>query len=271
MAPFSYSHLLGLASTLALLAAPPSHAGAEGTELSAASSTAATAPGLEKLLKSQKADGPLKLPEAILAELGTFIPGGRKGEECEAGARVSSEAALLKDRGAGAGLVTEVTTCRARLVMAFSPAANQLLRVARIAVLAEGEAVAGALPLALNGKAREEDLGLLLSVQPHRTTLRVLVRRHAAFAFNEAGALTDFAEQGDCSAGGEVAAGFASFAKVDGKGRLQVLRVDDSCGAGPWAARCEIWHADSGALSKSAVCALPAKLDAKSLRAAGWR
>ena len=227
--------------------APPMLASAapkDGAFGEAKASDAPAAPGpLEKLLRSLKADGPLKLPEPALAEVAALLPGSGRGEECA--------------------------------VMALSPGLP--MRVSRLLDLEGGESLSGAYALNLSGNRREDDLGVALSVQPHRSELRLLARRAGAFAFSGLGAIRELGEQGDCSAGGEVAAGFTSFLKVDSKGRLEVLRVDASCGAGPWAARCALWSATRAAVEPLehnehiGVCALPSRLDAKSLRAAGWK
>jgi hypothetical protein len=231
---------------------------------------AAASPGsLERLLKSIKADGPLKLPEAAQAELVALVPAGRRGEECAEGHKLVADASGLKDRGDGALLLIELDTCKGSLVMAFAPGVPT--RVSRLLDLAEGESLASAHALNLAGRKREDDLGVELLVQPHRLELHTFLRRESAFAFTEVGTVKEYGAQGDCSAGGEVAAGFGSFVKVDAKGRLQVLRVDASCGSGPWAARCELWAVEKNAIDKAGVCALPPKLDARSLRASAWK
>ena len=228
------------------------------------------APGaLEKLIKGIKADGRVKIAEPALAELSSLMPGGRRGEECAEGALVRPEAAGLKDRGDGGLLVAQVTTCKGGVVMAFAPGTP--MRVARLLDLGEGEGLSGADLLNLSGKKREEDVGLALSVQPHRVELHLLQRRDGAFAYAALGTIKEFGEIGDCSAGGDVAAGFSGAVKVDPKGRLQVLRVDASCGAGPWAARCDLWLASRNGVEHAGVCALPPKLDSKTLHAAGWK
>ena len=102
-----------------------------------------------------------------------------------------------------------------------------------------------------------------------RDSLRFFLRG-SGFTFSDGGTLKEFAEHGDCSAGGDVTGGFASFVRIDAGNRLQVLRVDTACSGGSWQAKCEVWTVEGG-LSQSGVCALPAKLDAKSLRAAGWK
>ena len=234
-----------------------------------AGAAAAGPSALEKLLKGIKADGPLKLAEPALAELSALMPGGRRGEECAEGALVRPEASGLKDRGDGALLVAQVTTCKGGVVMAFAPGTP--MRAARLLDLGDGEGLSGADTLNLSAKKSEEDVGLSLSVQPHRVELHLLARRDGAFAFTELGTIKEFGEAGDCSAGGDVAAGFAGFLKVDAKSRLQVLRVDASCGAGPWAARCDLWLASRGGVEHGGVCALPPKLDSKALRVAGWK
>ena len=224
---------------------------------------------LEKLIKAIKADGPLKLQGPALAELAALMPGSRRGEECAEGATVKPEATGLKDRGDGALLVAQVTTCKGGVVMAFSPGLPT--RVSRLLDLGDGEGLSSAHALNLSAKRREEDLGLELSVQPHRVELHLLLRREGAFAFTALGNIKEFGEVGDCSAGGDVAAGYAGFLKVDAKSRLLVLRVDASCGTGPWAARCDLWTATRASVEHAGVCALPPKLDARSLRAAGWK
>jgi hypothetical protein len=230
----------------------------------AKASTAAT----EKLLKGLKADAAVKLDAALQAELVALLPGARPGEECPEAAKVPEEAAGLKERGDGALLIAQIDNCKGSAVFAFSPGVP--VRVSRLLDLEQGEALQSAHALNLSGKKREEDLALVILAPPHRSSLRLLARRDAAFAFRETGAVREFAEVGDCSAGGEVPAGFGGYLKTD-KAQLLVLRVDASCGAGPWAARCERWNLAGGALEHAGVCALPAKLDAKSLRAAGWK
>ncbi len=222
----------------------------------------------EKLLKGLKSDAAVKLDAALQAELVALLPEARRGEECPEAAKVQEEAAGLKERGEGALLIVQIDSCKGAAVFAFSPGVP--VRVSRLLDLEQGEALQSAHALNLSNKKREEDLALVILAPPHRSSLRLLLRRDAAFAYREAGALPDFAEVGDCSAGGEVAAGFGGYLRTD-KVQLLVLRVDASCGAGPWAARCERWNLAGGALEHAGVCALPPKLDAKSLRAAGWK
>jgi hypothetical protein len=230
----------------------------------AKASTAAT----EKVLKGLKGDGPVKLDAALQAELAALLPGSRPGEECAEPAKVQAEAAGLRERGDGALLLVQVDTCKGSTVFAFSPGVP--VRVSRLLDLETGEGLQAAHALNLSGKKREDDVALVALVPPHRSSLRLFVRREAAFAYREAGVVPEFAEVGDCSAGGEVAAGFAGYLKTE-KAQLLVLRVDASCGAGPWAARCERWNLSGGGLEHAGVCSLPPKLDAKSLRAAGWK
>ena len=231
----------------------------------------ASTTAIEKLLKGLKADGSVKLDAALQAELAALLPGARPGEECPEAAKIPAEGAGLKEhgeRGDGALLIAQVDSCKGSAVFAFSPGVP--VRVSRLLDLEQGEALQSAHALNLSGRKREEDLALVILAPPHRSSLRLLVRREAAFAFRETGAVREFAELGDCTAGGDVAAGFGGYLKTD-KAQLLVLRVDASCGSGPWAARCERWNLAGGALEQAGVCTLPPKLDAKWLRAAGWK
>jgi hypothetical protein len=56
-----------------------------------------------------------------------------------------------------------------------------------------------------------------------------------------------------------------------GKGGLEVLRIDARCGGAPWQASCSFWRLERDSLARSGVCSLPQRLDARALRAAGWR
>jgi len=221
---------------------------------------------LEKALKGIRADGPLKLADAVQADLFALLPSARRGEECPSPATVSPDAIALKDRGDGALLVAQLTNCQGSFVMVYSPGVVQ--RAARLFDLEEGQTLADAHALNLRGTKREDDLAVLIHVGLVRDELRLILRRDG-FTFADGGTLKEFGERGDCSAGGDVTGGFSSFLKLDSAGRLVVLRVDTACSGGSWQAKCELWSVESG-LSQAGVCGLPPKLDAKSLHATGW-
>jgi hypothetical protein len=115
-----------------------------------------------------------------------------------------------------------------------------------------------------------EDLALELFTAAASTELRLFTRRDTGFAFGEVGALREFASSRECAAGSEEGSGHASTVKTE-KGGLEVLRIDARCGGAPWQASCSFWRLERDSLAHSGVCSLPQRLDAKALRAAGWR
>jgi hypothetical protein len=252
------------------------------TDAAAAAAAAAPKPAggpagaaLDKLLKGIHADGPLTLSDGVKADLIALLPSARRGEECPTPAAGASEASGIASRGDGAMLVAQVTSCQGSFLMIYSPGVR--IRASRLLDLEEGQTLADAHLLNLRGAKREDDLAITLHVGLTREETRLFLRRGDGFAFGASGTLPSFGEKGDCAGGGDVTGGFASFLKVDAKGRLEVLRVDTECvGGTPWQARCDLWTIDAGAttqagVTQAGVCALPAKLDAKSLRSSGWR
>ncbi len=231
--------------------------------------TAKAQPGaaMEKALKAVHADSPLKLTDAVQADLFALLPAARRGEECPTPATVSPDAFALKDRGDGALLVAQLTNCQGTFLMAYSP--GVVPRASRLADLDEGQTLAEVHAMNLRGLKREDDLAVAVHVGLVRDSMRFFLRG-SGFTFSDGGTLKEFAEHGDCAAGGDVTGGFASFLRIDSGNRLQVLRVDTVCSGGSWQAKCELWTVDGG-LAQAGVCALPAKLDAKSMRAAGWK
>ena len=221
---------------------------------------------LSAALRAVQKDGPIALAPEVQADLVALLPAARRGEECPGKAKLSGEAQALKDRGDGAVLVAALDTCKGARVFAFAPGAPT--RVARL--LDEAGAVRSLKALNLRGGKHEDDLGLELATSPTSSELRLFNHRGAGFAFSEAGALRDFASVRECAAGTGEGSGWSSFVRV-GKAGLEVLRTDASCGGAPWQASCLLWTLEQDALSRSGVCALPARLDARALRASGWR
>jgi hypothetical protein len=174
----------------------------------------------------------------------------------------------LKDRGDGAVLVAQVTSCKGGRIYAF--ASGLPTRVARLADTSDAESIRSVKALNLTGSKREEDLALELFTAAASTELRLFTRRDTGFAFGEVGALREFASIRECAAGSEEGSGHASTVKTE-KGGLEVLRIDARCGGAPWQASCSFWRLERDALARSGVCSLPGRLDAKGLKAAGWR
>lgn len=265
-------------SRLALLAAVALAAGAasagEPAAAPAAGKGGAAAPAeknaaLEKVLRGIKADGPVTLPEAAQADLLALVP-VRRGDECAEPPKVAPAAVGLKDRGDGAKLLVRVATCQASSLFALSP--GVLLRVARLLDLDDAaQGLLGAVPLNLGGGKHEDDLAVDLSVAPHGQEVRVLQRRGDGFAFAQAGRFRETAMESECQPGSDEAGGWASYLKTDAQHRLMLLRVDNACSGAPSAASCQLWKAEKGELSRVGVCALPPRLDARSLRAGGWK
>jgi len=246
-----------------LEAPPPAPAAAPGAPKSDRGAA------LEKALKGIHGDGPIKLSDTVQADLLALLPAARRGEECPTAATASPDAIAIKDRGDGAVIVAQIVNCQGSFVMAYST--GVVLRASRLLNLEEGQTLADAHPLNLRGTHREDDLAIALHSGLTRDELHLLLRRGEGFTFVDTGTLKEFGEKGDCSAGGEVTGGYSSFLRVDAKSRLEVLRVDTSCAGGnAWMARCELWTIEGGP-AQNGVCALPAKLDAKSLRGSGWR
>ena len=228
---------------------------------------------LAQALRGVKQDGNFHLTPVVQDDLLSMVPSARRGEECATLARVATEGQGLRDRGDGAVLIAEITNCKGGSIYAF--AAGNPPRVARLLDVGEAETVHGAKTLNLRGGKRDDELGLELLTGPTSSELRIFSRRDTGFAYSEAGALREFVALREC---GQSQAkddaegrGWTSLLKVDGKNRLSVLRLDEACAGGPWQASCQLFTLEQGALGKSGVCALPAKLDVKSLKALGWR
>ncbi|MBS2023028.1 MAG: hypothetical protein JST92_11495 [Deltaproteobacteria bacterium] len=224
---------------------------------------------LDKVLKAIKADAQITLNEAAQADVLNLMP-LRRGDDCAEAAKVTPVAFGLRDRGDGPTLVVRMQSCKGATLLAFST--GILLKVARLLDLDDDSVALQAVHLLnLRGGKHEEDLAVQLSVAPHGSELRVFLRRGDGFAFTEAGRIKDVAMEGECQQGSDDPSGWASFVKTDAKSRLMIVRVDLVCGGQPSAASCTLWGAQKGDLSTVGVCPLPPKLDAKSLRASGWR
>jgi hypothetical protein len=227
---------------------------------------AASGAALSAALKAVKQDGKFTLSDAAQADVLALMPPARKGEECPEATKVAAEADALKDRGDGAILVTEVSTCKGARVFALST--GQPPRVARL-LDAQSE-VSGVKAISLGGGKRENDLVLELLTTPTTSELRLFRHGESGFAFREAGSLKDFNALRECAAGGEENAGWSSYVKTD-QDHLAVLRVDGTCSGGAWQAACTLYKFDQGEMTKTGHCNLPPRLDPKSLRAAGWK
>lgn len=223
---------------------------------------------LAAALKAIHQDGPVALPSAAQKDAVAMLPPARKGEECPEPAQVAAQSHGLKDRGDGAVLVAQVTSCKGARIYAF--ASGLPTRVARLVDTSEAESIRSVKALNLTGSKREEDLALELFTAAASTELRLFTRRDTGFAFGEVGALREFASIRECAAGSEEGSGHASTVKTE-KGGLEVLRIDARCGGAPWQASCSFWRLERDSLARSGVCSLPQRLDAKALRAAGWR
>ncbi|HUJ24650.1 MAG TPA: hypothetical protein VLW85_01425 [Myxococcales bacterium] len=229
---------------------------------------AAEPPGLQAALKAVKQDGPVKLSAAAEQEIVALLPPARRGEECPEPAVMASQAEALKDRGDGAVLVVTVTTCKGARVFALST--GQPPRVARLLDYQQAQDVRAARALSLGGGTRERDLGLELVDTATISELRLFLRSDTGFSFSAAGVLKDFNALRECAQGSDDPSGWGSSLRSE-KEKLAVLRVDSSCAGGSWQATCVLYRFDRGALEKAGVCTLPAKLDAKSLKVAGWK
>lgn len=237
--------------------------------LLAAGAAAPPQPGgaLLAALKAVKQDGKVALSEAAQAEVAALLPPARKGEECGEPARVAAEGDGLKDRGDGALIVAEVTTCKGGRV--FALASGQPPRVARL-LDAQTEEVRGVKAISLGGGKRENDLALELLSSPTTSELRFFRHGESGFAFSDAGALKDFNALRECASGGEDASGWNSWLRTE-QDHLAVLRVDGTCSGGAWQAICTLYRFDQGALARSGHCRLPPKFDPRALKASGWK
>ena len=228
---------------------------------------AADATALQATLKSVKADGKLALSEATQNDVISLLPPARKGEECAEKAKVSGEADALKDRGDGALVVAEVTTCKGGRVFALST--GQPPRVARL-LDSQTEEVHAVKALSLGGGKRENDLGLELLVTPTTSEMLLFHHSESGFGFTLAGTLKDFNTLRECATGGEDSSGWTSWVRSE-QDHLAVLRIDGTCSGGAWQASCVLYRFDQGALARSGTCNLPSKLEAKALKASGWK
>jgi hypothetical protein len=219
-------------------------------------------------IRSVRQDGPVAFPDGAQQEVISMLPAPRKGEECPEPARVSPDAQGLRDRGDGPLLIVSVSTCKGGRLFAFAPGAP--LRIARLADVTEGETLRSVRALSIRGGKRENDFALEVSATPTSTELRLFARRDTGFGFSDSGTLREYAAMRECSAGGEEGSGWVSYVRSE-KDRLAVLRIDGSCGGGPWQASCVLYRAEQDALSRSGVCLLPGKLDPRSLKASGWK
>ncbi len=237
--------------------------------LAAEAAAPAPQPGaaLQAALKSVKQDGKVSLSEAAQGDLIALLPPARKGEECPEAAKVAAEADALKDRGDGAILVAEVTTCKGGRVFALST--GQPPRVARL-LDSQTEEVRGVKAIALGGGKRENDLTLEMLTSPTTSELRLFRHTESGFAFREVGALKDFNALRECVEGNEEGSGWSSWLRAE-QDRLAVLRIDGTCSGGVWQAVCALYRFDQGELARHGLCNLPPKFDAKALRAGGWK
>ena len=197
-----------------------------------------------------------------------MLPAPRKGEECPEPAKVSPDAQGLKDRGDGPLLIVSVSTCKGGRLYAFAPGAP--LRIARLADVTEAETLRSVRALSIRGGKRESDFAVELTATPTTTELRLFASRGTGFGFADSGTLREYAAVRECTAGGEEGSGWTSHIRSE-KDRLAVLRIDASCGGGPWQASCMLYRAEQDTLSHAGVCLLPPKLDAKSLKTSGWK
>ena len=234
-----------------------------------AAEAAAPTPGaaLMAALKSVKQDGKVALSEAAQAEVAALLPPARKGEECGEPARVAALAEALKDRGDGALIVAEVTSCKGGRVFALST--GQPPRVARL-LDAQTEEVHGVRALSLGGGKRENDLALELLTSPTTSELRFFRHGESGFAFSAAGSFKDFNALRECGSGGEDASGWTSWLRAE-RDHLAVLRVDGTCTGGAFQALCTLYRFDQGELSRAGHCSLPPRLDPRALKASGWK
>lgn len=222
-----------------------------------------TAGALDAALKSVKSDGKVTLSEAVQAEVASLLPAG----ECSEKAKVAADGDALKDRGDGAIIVTHVTTCKGGRVLALST--GQPPRVARL-LDAQDEQVRSVKSLSLGGGKRENDLGLELLISPTTSEMLLFLHAGTGFSFTPAGTLKDYNALRECATGGEESAGWTSWLKAE-QDHLAVLRVDATCSGGAWQASCVLYRFDQGSLARSGTCNLPARFDARSLKAAGWK
>ncbi len=230
---------------------------------------AASGAALYAALKSVKTDGKVTLSDVAQADVVALLPPARKGEECPEAAKVAAEADALKDRGDGAILIAEVSTCKGARVLALST--GQPPRVARL-LDGQAEEVSGVKAIALGGGKRENDLALELLTSPTTSELRLFRHGESGFGFREAGALKDFNALRECASGlnADEGAGWNSYLKTEQE-HLAVLRVDRTCSGGVWQAACVLYKFDKGEMARTGHCNLPPKLDAKSLHASGWK
>ena len=222
---------------------------------------------LQAALKAVRADGKVTLSDAAQADVVALLPPARKGEECAEPAKVAAEADAVKDRGDGAILVAEVTTCKGGRVFALST--GQPPRVARL-LDAQTEEVRAVKALSLGGGKRENDLGLELLSSPTVSELLLFLHGESGFGFSLAGKLKDFNGLRECATGGEDSSGWVSWVKTE-QDHLAVLRVDGTCSGGAWQVSCHLYRFDQGELARSGSCNLPPRFDARALKAGGWK
>jgi hypothetical protein len=237
--------------------------------LLAAEAFAASQPGaaLQAALKSVKQDGKVTLSEAAQADVVALLPPARKGEECAEAAKVAAEADGLRDRGDGAILVAEVTTCKGGRVFALST--GQPPRVARL-LDSQSEEVRGVKALSFGGGKRENDLALEMLTSPTTSELRLFRHGESGFGYRDAGTLKEFNALRECGSSNDEGSGWNSWLRTE-RDRLAVLRTDGTCSGGVWQAICVLYRFDQGELARNGHCNLPPKLDAKALRAGGWK
>jgi hypothetical protein len=223
---------------------------------------------LQAALKAVKQDGPAQLAAEAQADIVSLLPPARKGEECPDAAQVATQAEGLKDRGDGAMLIAEVTTCKGGRVFAVSTGSPP--RMARLLDYQQADSVRSAKALRLGGGNREQDLGVELLDSPTLSEVRLFIRSPSGFSFAAAGTLKDFNALRECASGSDESSGWNSLLRSE-KEQLAVLRIDASCAGSAWQASCALYRFDQGQLARGGVCALPLKMDPKSLKVAGWK
>jgi hypothetical protein len=134
----------------------------------------------------------------------------------------------------------------------------------------QAEEVRGVKALTLGGGKRENDLALELLSTPTTSELRLFRHGASGFAFSESGALKEYSALRECGSSSEEGSGWTSWLRTE-QDRLAVLRVDGTCSGGVWQALCVLYRFEQGALVRNGHCNLPPKLDAKALRAGGWK
>lgn len=256
-------------TALALLLCAAAQAGAAQAGTAQAGPSTAPAPGaaLQAALRAVRQDGAVALSAAARADLLALLPAGPREDACPEAPQAAAGAFALRDRGDGALLVAQVTTCRGGRVFAVST--GEPPRIARL-LDAQAQEVRSVRALNLGGGTRERDLGVELAASQVSSELRLFQRSETGFSFNAAGALKDFNALRECAAAGDEESGWSSWLRSE-EDRLAVLRLDGTCAGGVWQASCVVYEVAQGNLTRTGRCRLPAKLEARALRGSGWR